>query len=107
MNFSLSSGSANDREQGMLLFFFTPSGEQKQFLLMYRAHSGKKMIETAARLIVPPKKNFKEQWNYDKDLYKRRNEIERFFRRLKAFRRIFTCYDKSDIIWGMIVDSLV
>lgn len=84
---------------------------------MDRAYSGKKMRETASLLgyepIVPPKRNYKEQWEYDKDLYKRRNEVERFFRRLKAFRRIFTRYDKLDIVFAgfilfaMIVDSLV
>ena len=72
---------------------------------MDRAYSGKKMRETAAELgyepLVPTKRNYKEQWDYDKELYKRRNEVERFFRRLKAFRRIFTRYDKLD------VDSLV
>ncbi len=28
---------------------------------------------------VPPKKNRKEPWDYDKELYKKRNEVERFF----------------------------
>ncbi|MBQ7494054.1 MAG: transposase, partial [Selenomonadaceae bacterium] len=51
--------------------------------------------------------------SYDEELYKRRNEIERFFRRLKRFRRIFTRYDKPDIVFAgfillaMIIDSLV
>ena len=62
--------------------------------------------------VVPPKKNFKEQWDYDKELYKRRNEIERLFRRLKRFRRIATRYDKLAIFAGfitfaLIIDSLV
>ena len=84
---------------------------------MDRAYSGKKMRETAGQLgyepLVPPKKNYKEQWDYDKELYKRRNAVERFFRRLKAFRRIFTRYDKLDVVFAgfilfvMIVDSLV
>ncbi|MDR0455693.1 MAG: hypothetical protein LBH20_03295, partial [Treponema sp.] len=39
------------------------------------------------------------KWEYDKELYKRRNEIERFFRRLKAFRAVFTRYDKLDIVF--------
>ncbi|MDR0473688.1 MAG: IS5/IS1182 family transposase, partial [Treponema sp.] len=30
----------------------------------------------------------------------RRNEIERFFRRLKAFRAVFTRYDKLDIVFS-------
>ena len=38
--------------------------------------------------VVPPKRNYKEQWEYDEELYKQRNEVERFFRRLKRFRRI-------------------
>ena len=48
---------------------------------------GKKLqatvIQLGYELVVPPKKNFKEQRDYDKELYKRRNEIERLFRRLK------------------------
>ena len=34
----------------------------------------------------------------DKELYKKRNEIKRFFRRIKAFRAVFTHYDKLDVI---------
>ena len=53
--------------------------------------------------VVPPKKNRKEPWEYDKELYKRRNEIERFFLRLKRFRKVFTRYDKLDTIYISIV----
>ena len=51
-------------------------------------------------------------WEYDKELYKRRNEVERLFRRLKGFRRVFTRYDKLDVIFlgfitfAFIVDAL-
>ena len=37
--------------------------------------------------VVPPKKNRRFPWEYDKELYKRRNEIEGYFRRLKRFRK--------------------
>ncbi len=41
-------------------------------------------------------------------MYKRRNEIERLFRRLKGFRRIFSCFDKLDVIFlGFILFSLI
>lgn len=53
--------------------------------------------------VVPPKKNRKEPWEYDKELYKRRNEIERFFLRIKRFRKVFTRYDKLDIIYLAVV----
>ena len=49
----------------------------------------------------------------DRMLYKRRNEVERFFRRIKRFRRVFTRYDKLDIVFAgfilfaRIFDSLV
>ena len=49
--------------------------------------------------VVPPKTNRKNQWEYNKTLYRRRNEVERFFRRLKSARRIFTRYDKRDTIY--------
>jgi transposase len=51
-------------------------------------------------MIVPPKSNAMDNWKYDKELYKKRNEIERFFRRLKAFRAVFTRYDKLDIVFS-------
>ena len=53
--------------------------------------------------VVPPKKNRKEPWEYDKELYKRRNEVECFFLRLKRFRKVFTRYDKLDTIYISIV----
>ena len=84
---------------------------------MDRAYEGDNMRATAKELgyasVVPPKKNRIDPWEYDKGLYKRRNEVERFFRRIKRFRRVFTRYDKLDIVFAgfilfaMIVDALV
>ena len=64
---------------------------------MNRAYEGDNMRATAKELgytpVVPPKKNRIDPWEYDEELYKRRNEVERFFRRIKRFRRVFTRYD--------------
>ncbi|MGA3172050.1 MAG: transposase, partial [Chthoniobacteraceae bacterium] len=49
--------------------------------------------------VVPPKSNRWNQWEYDKELYKKRNEVERLFRRLKGFRRIFSCFEKLDVMF--------
>jgi len=49
--------------------------------------------------VVPPKKSRLELWEYDKELYKRRNEVERLFRRIKGFRRVFTRYEKLDVMY--------
>lgn len=46
---------------------------------------------------VSPKTNRLEPWEYDRAIYKKRNEIERIFRRLRGFHRIFTRFDKLDI----------
>ncbi len=53
--------------------------------------------------VVPPNKNRKMLWEYDSELYKRRNEVARFFLRLKRFRKVFTRYDKLDVIYFSIV----
>jgi transposase len=49
--------------------------------------------------VAPSKENRKEPWDYDKGLYKRRNEVERLFRKAKAFRRIFTRFEKLDVMF--------
>ena len=45
--------------------------------------------------IIPPKRNRKEQRDYDKELYKARHLIENFFCKLKPYRAIATRYDKT------------
>ena len=84
---------------------------------MDRAYEGDKTrtkaMERGFVPIVPPKKNRKEPWDYDKERYKQRNEIERYFLRLKRFRRVFTRYDKLDVIFSgfiyfaMISDAII
>ena len=44
--------------------------------------------------VIPPRSCWKTPRDYDKVLYKERNKIERFFNRLKQFRRVATRYDK-------------
>jgi transposase len=71
----------------------------KMPLLMDRAYEGDEMRKLDCESIVPPKSNRKPPWDYDRQLYKERNKIERLFRRIKQFRKIFTRYDKLDIIF--------
>lgn len=59
--------------------------------------------KTGLFLLYLPKKNRTEPWECDKELYKQRNEVEHFFLRLKRFRKVFTHYDKLDIIYLSIV----
>ena len=56
----------------------------------------------------PPNSNRLEPWGYDKELYKRRNEIERLFRKLKGFRRVFTRFDKLAVMYlAFVVFALI
>ena len=50
--------------------------------------------------VVPPKVNRLRPWKYDRQAYKKRNEVERLFRRLKGYRRIFTRFDKLDVMFA-------
>jgi transposase len=45
--------------------------------------------------VIPPRKNRKIQYDYDKAIYKQRNIIERMFCRLKDWRRIATRFDRN------------
>ena len=44
--------------------------------------------------VIRPRNNRLENRPYDEELYKLRNVIERFFHRLKQYRRVATRYDK-------------
>lgn len=52
------------------------------------------IAEAGIDVVIPPKRNRKVLRPYDADLYKERNKIERFFNKLKQFRRVATRYDK-------------
>lgn len=45
--------------------------------------------------VIPSRKNCKIQRYYNRELYKDRNAVERFFARLKQFRRVATRYEKK------------
>jgi putative transposase len=52
------------------------------------------ILDAGAVPVIPPRPNRRNPHTYDRDLYKERNLIERFFNRIKHFRRIATRYDK-------------
>jgi len=115
--FTLSGGNAHDAPEGELLIDSIERMPEQVYILMDRAYEGEKMrskvIEKGFVPIVPPKSNRKQPWEYNKELYKQRNEIERYFLRLKRFRKVFTRYDKLDVIYtgfiffAMIADAVI
>ena len=85
---------------------------QNPYLLMDRAYEGNETRQLALALgftpVVPPLSTRVHPWGYDREMYKRRNEIERLFRRLKGFRRIFSRFEKLDVIFlGFISFALI
>ena len=51
--------------------------------------------QAGAQAVIPPKANRLEQRTYDDNLYADRNKVERFFNRLKHYRRLATRYEKT------------
>jgi transposase len=72
-------------------------------LLMDRAYEGDETRQLVLTLgmvpVVPPKSNRVDPWRYDRALYRKRNEIERLFRRMKGYRRIFSRFEKLDVLF--------
>ncbi len=63
----------------------------------YDSNSFIQIIQDADAIpVIPPRSNRNEQREYDHDWYKERNLVERFFNRIKQFRRIATRYEKLD-----------
>ena len=52
------------------------------------------IVQEGAQPVVKPRPNRKKLRPFDDVLYKERNLVERFFNKLKHFRRVATRYDK-------------
>ena len=108
----LSGGECHDAPEGNKSLETVGESYPNVPVLMDKAYEGDKTRTLAQNNghppVVPPKTNRNEPWEYDKELYKKRNVVERFFRRIKAFRRIFTRYDKLDSMFmGYIYFAVV
>ena len=112
VTFSLSPGQAHDAPEGRQLLNRLGQQHDDPSLIMDRAYEGNETRQLALALgfipVVPPSASRLDPWEYDREMYKRRNEIERLFRRLKGFRRIFSRFEKLDVIFlGFILFALI
>ena len=112
MRFALTGGQAADAPQAIPLLRGIETGsviadkgyESNRILAFIRSED--------ATAVIPPKSNRRAPWEYDRELYRERNLIERAFNKLKHWRRIATRYDRrslyflstlylvSSVIWG-------
>jgi len=97
IRFELTPGQDHDAPVCKLLLTGLQPGQSVLADKAYDADWIREMIwEQGAVAVIPSKANRKVAKDFDAELYKQRNRIERFFGRLKAsFRRIATRYEKT------------
>lgn len=73
-------------------------GFEHDYVLADRAYDADRfhdaILDKQAIPVMPPMPGRRFKHGYDTDIYKERNRIERFFNKLKQFRRVATRYDK-------------
>jgi transposase len=76
------------------VFAQVPPEQSLSHAIMAKAHDshaiGEHLIQHDIVPVIPPKSNRLGSLDYDKNLYKCREKVERFFNNLKQFRRIAT-----------------
>ncbi|WP_374756008.1 transposase [Fibrisoma montanum] len=53
------------------------------------------LADSQTQAVIPAKKNRLFKRSFDENLYKDRNKVERYFNKLKQYRRVATRYDKT------------
>lgn len=116
VTFSLSPGQAHDAPPGRELLRTLEDLPQGCRVIMDRAYEDNKtrqlVFDLGLEPVVPPLSTRLQPWSYSKAWYRRRNEVERLFRRLKGFRRIFSRFDKLDVMFmaflsfALVIDAL-
>ena len=97
MRFILTGGQAGDAPQAIPLL----TGVQATHVIADKGYDSDKILgfihSQGAIAVIPPKSNRKIPQEYDRELYKQRNLIERAFNKLKHWRRIATRYDRRSL----------
>jgi transposase len=95
----LSAGQEADVSHAKTLLGAVPAGAEVKAVIADKGYDSKAVVEAVqamgAQAVIPTLSTRKEQREVDKDLYRERNLAERFWRRLKDFRRVATRYEKT------------
>ena len=95
MDFRITGGQTNDGTQAIELL----GTRQVEAVLADKGYDSDAIVAHVeahgAKAVIPPRRNRKQPREYDRELYKQRNRIERCFSKLKHFRRFATRYEKS------------
>ena len=97
LRFLLTPGQAHDAPPAKVLLSDLKPGQRVLADRAYDANWIREMIkEQGAIDVIPGKSNRLQPVEFDRETYKKRNVIERFFGRIKrSFRRISTRYEKT------------
>ena len=95
LRFTLTAGQRHDITQASALI----AGYSCEYVIADAAYDSDAFraeitAQGAAETVIRPRKSRLEDRPYDAEVYKLRNVIERFFQRLKQYRRVATRYDK-------------
>lgn len=90
----LTAGQISDIKQAAALI----KGQSAEYIVADKGYDSDAFVEAittqGGQAVIPPRSNRLAQRAFDRHIYKDRNLIERFFNRIKQFRRIATRYDK-------------
>lgn len=93
--FVLTPGQAADVTQADALL----DGTEPEVVIADKGYDKKSLVERiegmGAEAVIPTQKGRKEQRDIDRERYKDRNLVERFWSKAKQFRRVATRYDKT------------
>ena len=96
--FELTEGKASDYCSFDPLYKNLPQDNVFEYAALDKGYDSNAIRNTLAidgiQPVIPPRSMRKTTILYNKDIYKERNRIERFFNKIKNFRRIATRYDK-------------
>jgi transposase len=74
------------------------TGFQSEYVIADKGYDSDSFVivieKSEAKAVIPPRSNRKKKREYDIELYKERNLVERFFQKLKHYRRIATRYER-------------
>lgn len=91
----LTAGQAADVTQAGALI----EGRPAEVVIADKGYDSDAVVEaienSGAQAVIPPKKNRTDQRPYDRERYKDRNLAERFWARVKQYRRVATRYEKT------------
>jgi transposase len=103
VRFILTSGQVNDILQAKELI----SGISFEHLLADKGYDADWLrtciAEAGAEAVIPSTRSRSQAIPYDKHIYYERNLVERFFNKIKHFRRIATRYEKTAISFAAML----